>query len=31
MKVLQGVSLLMSVCVREWQYKDIVKDIDDLM
>ena len=31
MKVLQGVSLLMSVCVREWQYKNIVKDTDDLM
>ena len=30
MKVLQGVSLLMSVCVREWQYKDIVNDTDDL-
>ena len=31
MKVLQGVSLLMSVCVREWQYKNIVKDTEDLM
>ena len=24
----QGVSVLMSVYVREWQYKDILKDID---
>ena len=31
MKVLQGVSLLTSVSVREWQYKDILNDIDDLM
>ena len=31
MKVLQGVSLLMSVWVREWQYQDILNDIDDLM
>ena len=26
MKVLKGVSLLMSVWVREWQHKDILKD-----
>ena len=31
MKVPQGVSLLMSVCVREEQYEDILNDIDDLM
>ena len=31
MKVLQGVSLLMSVWVRRWQCKDIQNDIDDLM
>ena len=31
MKVLQGVSVLMSVRVNELQYKDIVNDIDDLM
>ena len=28
--VLQGVSVLMSVCVSEWQYKDILNDIDNL-
>ena len=31
MKVLQGVSVLMSVRVNEWQYKDISNDIHDLM
>ena len=33
MKVLKGVSLLMSVCVREWQWqqKDILNDSDDLV
>ena len=31
MNVLQGLSLLMSVCVREWQYKEILNDIDDLL
>ena len=31
MKVMQGVSVLMSVRVSEWQYKDILNDIDDLM
>ena len=31
MKVLQGVlSLLMSLWVREWQYRDVLHDIDDL-
>ena len=30
MKVLQGVSVLMSVRVNEWQHKDILNDIDDL-
>ena len=29
MKVLQGVSVLMSVCVKEWQYKDILNDTDN--
>ena len=28
MKVLQGVSVLTSVWAREWQYKDILNDID---
>ena len=31
MKVLQGVSLLMSVWVREWQYKDVLPDFDSQM
>ena len=31
MKVLQGVSVLTSVWAREWQYKDILNDIDSLM
>ena len=31
MKVLQGVSVLMSVRVKEWQYKDILNDIDNLV
>ena len=30
MKALQGVSVLMSVRVNEWQYKDILNDVDDL-
>ena len=30
-KVLQGVSVLTSVWAREWQYKDILHDIDGLM
>ena len=30
MKVLQGVSVPMSVRVKEWQYKDVSNDIDDL-
>ena len=29
--MLQGVSVLMSVRVNEWQYKDILHYIDDLM
>ena len=29
MKVLQGVSVLTSVLVWEWQYKDILSDLDD--
>ena len=31
MMVPQGVSVLMSVRVKEWQYKDILNDIDDVM
>ena len=31
MKVLQGVSVLTSVWAREWQYKDILNDMDGLM
>ena len=31
MKVLQVVSVLTSVWAREWQYKDVLNDIDDLM
>ena len=31
MKVLHGVSVLMSVRVNEWQYKVILNDVDDLM
>ena len=31
MKVLQGVSVLTCVWAREWQYKDILNDIDGLM
>ena len=31
MQVLQGVSVLTSVWAREWQYKDILNDIDGLM
>ena len=30
MMVLQDVSVLMSFCVREWQYEDILNDIDNL-
>ena len=30
-QVLQGVSVLMSVRVNEWQYNDILNEIDDLM
>ena len=29
--MLQGVSVLMSVRVNDWQHNDIVNDIDDLM
>ena len=29
--MLQGVSVLTSVWAREWQYKDILNDIDGLM
>ena len=31
MNVLKGVSVLTPVCAREWQYKDILNDIDGLM
>ena len=31
LEVLHGVSMLMSVWAREWQYKDILNDIDGLM
>ena len=30
MMVLQGVSVLISTCVKEWQYKDLLNDIDNL-
>ena len=31
MKVLHGVSVLTSVRAREWQYEDILNDIDGFM